>query len=311
MKIKFILSSIIISSLSLASCNLEPDKDNNYQTLNYSVCNLVIPSDGASFATMGLYSLIYYTTEGTVAVQTSNLSLGYGESSFTTSAMPYKVQAYTQGGNSYFEVSKFSGGITNDTGFSVNQLSGYTSTIVNTLVTGDPAISDYPTLFYPALVMQYNINQNYTVKTFMRDEIFSGVTTIRTESSGQSFSNEEVRYRVFFKDDMKTADVIFYSAKFAENMPVTITFRLKGLNVVYNKTGYAVQIPAGEKVVPDLFEGGAFTPYPSYTFSSFILSTTSEDLSKASINYTVESTRDKYYGMFAGEYVSSGPETNN
>lgn len=308
----FMAAALVTGGLALTSCNLDNDKEDNYQTYNYPVVNLVIPSSGEPMASRGNYNLIYYTLDGTMSVQTNDLVLGYGNSSFSTSTMPYTVQGFVDSKNNYFEVTKFSGGVVNDSKMVVNGLKGYTSQLINLLNEGEPTVLGYPVQFPPALVMQYTVNQETVVKTFSGDAVYTGKTSVMTESSGASFSNDGFKYRVFIKEDMKTADVIFYSAKFAELMPRTINFVLKGLEVKYNKNGYAVQIPVGESVVPELYEGGGFTPYPSYTFSSFVLTTTSDDLTSVSINYTVDGktpqgqTVDRFFCMFSGSYVSDG-----
>lgn len=312
MKLKSL--SILMSAaalMSLSSCNLDNDPENNYQNRTFTTCNLVIPASDVSFVTEGTYVLTYYTYDGNMSVQTSDLSLGYGKLNFATSAMPFTVQAYTDNGQLY-EVTKFKDGIYNDNSTVINNLSGYTSYIVNTLVPNvDPIISDYPSVFYPALVMQYTANYDYRIKTFSRDAVYVGNTTIRTQSTGESFTNKDVRYRVYLKDGFTKADVIFYQAKFAEKMP-SITFVVKNLAVKGTRNGYSLSIPEGQTIVPEMYEGGSLTPFPAYTFTSFLLNTTDDNLTTVGVNYTIVGNmgpvQETYYGTFAGPYVIDGPQ---
>lgn len=138
----------------------------------------------------------------------------------------------------------------------------------------------------------------------MRDAIYNGTTTIRSVGSGTSFSNDGVRYRVVFAEDMKTASVIFYDAKFAENMPVTIHFVLRDIPVTYGiGGGYTIQIPEGESIIPEMYENNGYTPAEGYPFTSFLLHTIDTNLTNISIDYTVEIRGNKYLGQFSGPYV--------
>lgn len=306
---KLLILGISGMLFALSSCNVNSDDDENYQTLTYRCCNLVIPSSGDSFAAADAYALTYYLYSGQLTVSSSALTLGNGTAPFATTMMPYTAQAYSNNLNQIFEVTKFSGGKANSNGIAVNNLSGFTSQIVNVLSTGDPIIPAYPFTAVPALVMSYNVNDSYTVKTFQPDAIYTGTTTINTQSDGTMFSNDGVRYRIVFHQDLKKADVIFYDAKFAQNMPVTITVILENLDVTYNKTGYVIR--NSEPIIPLMYAQGASTPFPGYKFVDFTFMTSNDRLTTANINYTVarmtgDTETDRFMCMFNGYYVREG-----
>ena len=167
MKIKLLTIPFMAGLLGLGSCNLNNEPTSNYQQVPFKVCNLVMPAQGESFATQGNYTLTYYYYDGNMTVGTSDLSLGVGNISFITSAMPYTAQAYTSTGQDYMEVVSFKGGIFNENNITVNNLTGYTSQIANL----PPAIEMnqplYPTSFNVPLVLQYDLNHDYKVKTFI------------------------------------------------------------------------------------------------------------------------------------------------
>lgn len=310
MKIKKIMGLMLFGALGLTSCNLEPDEKDNYQVTDFTACNLVIPNDGDAFATRGnVYRLTFYPTIGNVTVQGNNINLGYTNVDFLTSEMPYVQNQMLNEDMTITDIVKFQGGIYNLNGVTVTDLKGFYSTIVNIITKDDTQIEGLPTKFYLPLIMQYTVNNNYRIKTFMPDQVYTGTTTLYTESTGTNFTNDEGKYRIVFSNDLKKADVIFYNAKFAERMP-SITFVLRDLDVVYNKAGFAVQIPEGETIIPLWAEGNSLTPFPSYKFTSFLLSNSSDNLATAAINYTVEGMGDRYRGMFTGVYVSDTLKTN-
>ena len=321
MKIKLLTLPLMLGSLGLTSCNLNNEPTSNYQQIPFKVCNLVMPSQGDSFATPGNYTLTYYYYDGNMTVGTSDLSLGVGTVSFITSAMPYNAQAYTSTGQDYMEVITFKGGIFNENGLTVNNLTGYTSQIANIPPAVEMNQPLYPTTFNVPLVLQYDLNHDYKVKTFMQDATYKGKTTIRTNSTGDTFTNDGVLYRVYFKAGLNKADVVFYNAKFAENMPVTINFVLQDLTVNYTKTGYSISIPMGQTVIPQMLSKDGLTPFPSYQFSSFLLNNSSDDLTTATVDYWINSVRtaddgtanvvERYNGTFSGSYVQDGPEKEN
>lgn len=306
MKTKTLLFGLAGIALFATSCNLESDDENNYLTNTYNCCNLVIPADGDAFATNASYNLSFFFTSGTLSVSTSNLSLGYSNFSFSTSAMNSETLYYTVN-NTLRDVTTFKDGVGGSNGFSVQNLNGYISSIVNVLGEGDP-VGDYPFVPYNSLVMSYIANHDYTVKTFMPDAVYTGETTIRTVGATDVFANSGIRYRVVFSSDLKKASIIFYNAKFADRMPVTINFVLKDLNVQFTKSGYVISAPEGESVTPYLYEGNALTPAPNYQFTSFSFVNSSADLTEGSAMYTVQIGNAQYIGSFSGYYVLSEPK---
>lgn len=305
MKVKSLLALVAIASLSLSSCNLDTDEDNNYMTGTYSCCNLVIPEDGNAFATIASYSMTYYYTAGTASLATTNLSLGYGTLGFTTNNMNINTKYYAVDGKQV-DVTSFSGGSANNNGTLVQNVNGYVSSIVNMLGTNDPINPLYKFTARIPIVVSYNVNYDYTVKTFQPDAIYTGVTNIQTVgSSAAPFTNDGIRYRVYLSADLNKADIIFYNAKFASAMPVTINFVLQGLDVTYNKNGYVI---SGENITPSLYEANGLTPAPNYVFTKFEFLNTSDDLTVGNAFYTVKIGEAQYNGDFQGAYTYSSKE---
>ena len=298
-------------SLSLASCNLDNDSDNNYMIGTYRCSNLVIPTSGTPYATDATYNLTFYYMNGTVSAATSDLTIGHTSYNFTTNPMPCETKLYSVDWSSNtLDVSTFSGGSANANGLMIKNLNGFTSAAVNILSTNDPVNPAFPfnSRLIP-LVINYEVNSDYTVKTFMPDAIYRGITHISTQgSTAEPFTSSDIRYRVVFSTDYSKADIIFYQAKFADMMPVTINFVLQGLDVKFTDSGYTISNANGDPIIPSLYESDGLTPAPNYQFTSFEFTNTSDDLTVGAAMYTVQIGNARYNGDFNGYYVLSGKE---
>lgn len=301
MKINKLLIGILGLGVCTTSCNLESSNEDNYLTNTYLCSNLIIPESGESYATNATYSLIYYYTSGTVTASSSNLILGSGATTFTTNPMTYKADMYRGENGGLMEVTTFEGGQSIGGSTSVSKLQGYTSEIVNILSTNEEYIPEYQFKPFKALVMSYDVNSNYTVKTFMPDAIYTGTTTIASMgSASEPYISSQTKYRVMFNQDYKTADILFYNSNFAPTMP-SITFVIKDLPVQYTDKGYKI---SGSDIVPEQWEGGAFTPNPRYSLTSFEFVNTSDNLTTGTLKFVF----GPYLATFTGSYVRSGNE---
>lgn len=319
MKFQKLILGTLLLGMGLTSCNLNSDEGDNYQSFNYSVCNLVTPlSGGNSFATFDTYNLVYYIYAGNVTVTSTSLSLGIGTTSFTTAPMPYTVQAYGTIQN-YLEVTKFNGGQALGNGATISNLSGFTSQWLNFLPSETVPMIKYPVNYTPALVISYLAEYDYNVRTFSPDAIYGGSTSVSIVGAPMPpYTSDGVYYRVIFHNDLKQADVIFYNAKFAEMMPA-LNFVVRNLDVVYNRSGYSIQIPAGQYIVPEMQSGqsGTLLPFEKYRFTSFNLVPTSTDLTNAMITYNIDQIDPEvdlntavasFNCSFQGAYVYSEPK---
>lgn len=304
MKIKNLILGIAGFGLVFSSCNLDSENEDNYTSGTYKCANLVVNSAGDAFASNATYSMMFYYLDGTLSATTGDLNLGGSSNvSFTTNAMPCETRLYDVNGTA-LDVTTFSGGTANAGGQQVTNLSGFLSSIVNWLSTNDPVNPAYKFVAQIPVVMSYNVGNAYTVKTFMPDAIYTGTTRIATVGSpAEPFTNDGVRYRVIFSSDYKKADVIFYNAKFAEAMPVTINFVLQNLDVEFNRNGYVI---SGKDLTPSLYESDGLTPAPNYQITSFEFINASDDLTVGTAMYTVQIGKAQYNGDFTGYYCLSG-----
>ena len=305
MKIKNFTLLLAGMTMGFASCNLDSDPESNYMIGEYTACNHVSSIDGDAFVTNASYKLTIYYTEGLASLSTANLSLGYGTKNFATTNMPYTVKYVGDQTTGYYDMTSFTGGTSNQEGLTITNVKGTASSGVNILGPKDPQLTGYEFKPYIPIVLSYNVNDDYTVKTFAKDAIYNGTTNVRNAASGDIFTNNDVRYRVVFSEDFKKADVIFYDAKFASRME-PITFVLKGLSVNITKAGYTITNPEGEVIIPLWWESNGFTEMENYPVTSFLLTNVSDNLTMATVNYTVALGPITYNCDFTGQYVYLG-----
>lgn len=308
MKLKTLLFAIPLSGLMLSSCNLENDPTGNYTSGSFVCCNLISNASGDSYASLCSYKTIFYYTDGTMQLSTDMLNLDNTTYSFTSGMMNCDTKYYSVDGQSgIFDVTSFAGGSVNTGKISVENIKGFTSSLVNILSTNDPVNPAFPFTPYIPMVMSYTVDNKYNVKTFMPDAIYTGTTEIRSAGSNSTpFTNDGIRYRVVFQKDLKKADIIFYNAKFADRMPITINFVLKDLDVEYSGGSYVISNAAGEPINPWMYEASGLTENPNYKFTSFRFINSSDDLTIGQAFYTVQMGEAIYNGEFNGFYVSKG-----
>lgn len=317
MKIKNLFFGLLAMSLPLVSCNLDVKEDENYQNQTFpNVANLLVPvSEGTASAALDNYLLTDYYYAGTVSVTSTKFSTPLmKETSFTTNPMEYEVETGGVYPNLRSIVS-FKGGYAQGGGVTVSNLEGYVTAFPTLLPDSVTIMKDYPYVPVSSLVISYNANETYNVRTFPPDAVYGGTTTVKAAQAPMPmYEGEETFYRVFFHTDMKQADIIVYGAKFADKMP-PLTFVVKNLDVVYNRQGYTIQKPADEEyVIPLVPEGKdnaqVLVPYPSRRISNFTLSPTSADLTQAMINFSVqmvqaETVTATFNCDFTGAYCTS------
>lgn len=140
-----------------------------------------------------------------------------------------------------------------------------------------------------------NIGTGYTVKTIQPRSWFAGTT--KTLVNGDNpYSNSEILYEVNLDVVNRKATVLMYNAKFAEAAPNIRVLRLRDLTLRTDRSsGYVIE---GTGIVPEVEEGSQWVPNQRFTFDSFTLVPTSDNLSRASINYRVA-------GIFTGQCTAS------
>lgn len=301
-----LIGAVAASSLALTSCSENSDNSST-TTVPINAYNLFVPSsgDGDVYTGLALYRSVITFPATTIQIGTDNMAMpGGGNVSFSTINMPL-ASAMLSVDDEGREVIIFGDKNPSDKGASVSNLSGSLTQAVyfppNVTVPGYKLFIPGNSLHY--MVMQYDLNNEWNVRTFWPDMTFRGSTVTSYPGMEEAYSNNNIAYRVVMqlKDNAVTdkADVIFYNAKFAPKAP-EITVVLKDLDLVFSDKGYTVE---GKDVIPYTVEAGALQETPRFKFNTFDLAATG-DMTTAMINYQVA---DIYKGSFTGNSVVKVP----
>lgn len=287
----------LAASAMLTGCKL--DGNDMTQYFSVSLCNLIIPTDPSQpvTATSGSsYKVNYNFTQGKVTVSAEDVVIGDKTLNLTSDEM-----SFTERMNSAGYVRDFKGDGKLSDGTLVSDLEGFESTLFYYLPTAVPGVVGV-TPIDNRVVFSYNVGFEYQVKTFPQDIYFGGETVTHYSIPGQdgkSFSNKESVYRVYFNKDLKTATVVIYNVRFAEEMPRPLkAVALVDLKVTFGRNGYTV---SGENIIPKMMEGDGVTDYPERTFTSFTLTSAGAKLTDCVCDYTVLNV---FKGHFEGSYVA-------
>lgn len=297
MKKKIFIYAVI--GIVMTSCLGDDEKNDITNYVTYETANLVIPADGKEqpFALSDVeYRYDFNYTHNTITVKTDELQLSVQkELAFETEPVSYFYGVYAEGQLWKFNVvqadSKVNGTVDSD--YAVKDLS---CTLTTAYYAPQELWDQQAQPLGTAVLMKYNVGDKYTVKTFPVLAYYSGKTTTSYKDKNDQevgFSTTMPLYRIEIDVDDKKADVQFYNAKFAETMPMSITFTLEDLDVEFTNRGYYIK---GENVVPMMDE----TPMERYVFNDFTLSCVDENLSTINVEYNVAGM---YKGNFSGSYI--------
>jgi len=295
---KAILGLIALSAMTLASC--DTDSKDTTGTNSYNVATLVTDlSTGESFVTPASYSVFMNFTQGKGSVSTKNQALvntAGNSNTFVsdTTTFDYKYFETENGNGDAILFKNLKGNMNEDKTLSLNNF----KFIITSLFYQYPGtISGIPNMIIsqPAVLMNYDADGKYNVKTIPSDAVYLGNTITNMESV--SYTNGNMGYRIVFDFTKKTAQLIMYKAKFAEKMPELTAIVLNNLPVEFRNGSYSIK---GENIVPQVPEGGKLIDNETYKFDNINISITDELLTKAIIRFTVAG---KFSGVFTGEYV--------
>lgn len=296
-----IFNKLTIASLSAVvllsgGCNSsEPESKSTFQI---KMNNLVIPFDrtkDVEVQTQVQYSFMLDFVKSTMTLIGNDVKANGTSYSFTSEPMP--MQYLTSDG---YWTAYFNNGQANAGNFtSVLDIKGYLTSIVFYY---RPTVEQiFADITRPHVVLSYTLQGNQ-IKTFASNSYFVGrtETTYPSQEGMQSFTNDDMMYRVYLNADMKTADVVLYRAKFAPQMknPIDAIY-LEKLPVTFDRNGYSI---TGTDIIPLASEGASTTPHPEYEFNSIEIKTVDSDLTKIDCHYTVKSI---FKGSFSGHCIDA------
>lgn len=279
----------------LASCT--SDNEPTTSTLTYQVTNYIVPADTQKDVELSNSTYVFRTEDNQMLVNETGMKIEGTAYNFTTDQKTFKLYSYNQG--QIITVEGNNANINSNPSLPLRNFNCAITTFVYYTPVAVPGVVGV-NVITPVPVMKYDIGDLYTVRTFSRDAYFCGTTsTFYPDAEGNltNYENKNIIYRMVIDIDKLTADLVMYQAQFAPQAPVLSAIVLKGLNVKLTRSGFDI---SGTNIVPEVGEGNSTTPNPKYTFDSVQFHTASEDLSQATIRYTVGG---RFSGSFTGAYL--------
>ena len=285
--------------LLTTACNPSDGETTTYNTFN-TINHITDLSTGEVTTTNGDYKFFYNFTNQNGYVSTENLVFDNATYSFRTDEATFLNYYFNSGG----QISEFNNlqGLVSMGGMSLplkNASIGWTTMFYWYTEVSVPGINGV-TSPQPYVTAYYEIGSEYAVRTFARDSYFMGTTQTSyvMGDAPKTYTNEDMIYRFVMDLKNNTADMVIYKARFAEEMPMSITaIVIKGLTLTFTPSGYTI---TGEKIIPSMLEGGQLVEMPAYIFDSVNLVTTNNEITHIKLDYNVAG---RYQGVFTGSAV--------
>lgn len=283
-----------LSLISLASCNKE---DDNFFTETYSIpsYNLITSEGGSESAVVSLSNYLYTMKypDNSISMKVTDLLLGATKGEFVTPEVPMAVKGIKMTDEWVAEQISFStkdvpeNPVVTDLKCMLTQAaySPEEMQIPMDAPSGNEGETTNNTRYYERLVpgtsMHYTVMSfNYgdkKVRTFWPDMTFCGSTSSTFPGMSEAFTNTKMSYRVYMhrkQDNSLTgkADLIIYSASFAQGMP-DITIVVKDLDVAFGVDGYEI---SGHNMVPYMVEAGMLQEAPRFIFNELKIEVTGD-----------------------------------
>lgn len=269
--------------VTFASCS----GGDNQLTENYNIdlANLITDTHANCESTIALsnYAFNYDYTNQTMQLRVSGLPIdGTSYSFISADDIKFTETNYNQG-----TVKKFA----------IPTMSSLSSSVVATGLSGEvsTAYNYNPVLnvisqVWRRFMISYTVDNRYTVQTFEKTTYWKGTTNTSYVFQGahKEFSSSEPVYGIDMDIEKKTATLLIFNARFAEEMNVSIeVMKIEGLKISASLGQYTVE---GTDLIPEVKEGSGWTKNPKYTFNTFKLVTTDANLTRGSISFTVADT---------------------
>lgn len=299
---KLLLFAAVAASLTIFSACEKNNEENSFTQVSsfnaYNLFTALNANDNSAAATSAAkYQIVSKYPANTISIIANTLALpGGATSSFTTIEMPYQTYFVSVGDEPGY---KFSSLVATEDGSVKNLNADIPAAIYGPSFT----VPGYPYTQSDCLKMQYELDNEWLVRTFWSDMTFRGTTITNYPGAEEPYANDNINYRVIMQTNDKgaikdKADVIFYNAKFAAPAPELKAIVLKDLALKFDNNGFKI---SGENIVPSvLMDGDQLIENKKFTFNEFSLSSTG-DLIGATATFTVAGV---YKGNFSGSSVA-------
>ena len=275
------------------SCDDDPKQPVNTHQLKGELPTCIIPEDETKPVTLTgsqTYAFTLYDLTGLWTVSANNVNVpGFGTLEFTT---PNMAASGTY--NRYLDfLSPF-------TAKSGETISNFKALLCSDYYyyTGESSTSTLQMGWLCSL--SFDVPGKYKVRAFPDRAYFGGSTTSSfsgSDGSEQHYTSESAQFGISLDIESRTAEIIIYNAKFAEQMPAISRMKLSGLTLEGDREhGYEIK---GTDITPLVGEGQGAVPYPSFVFNEIEFHPTNDLMNRAECDFEVAV---RYKGKFTGSY---------
>lgn len=300
---KTVLFLSVAAILGLSACNSgSSESTSSFAMPTYNLITDL--NQNESFVSTCTYRFDLNLSKYTAVISSDDLLINNSNWKLATDATTYYTDAYGY----QLLVKNPMGYVLGNQTYQINNANFFLTPFFNFITNiSVPGYTNYPS-DSRLLVAQYNIGDEYMVRTFPIDAFYNGVTSTQYPGADgiQTNTSETMSYRILINPLKNTADMIIYNAKFSANpneKPKQAIIA-RNLDVTWTGTGYTI---SKEDVIPEISEGGSTTPYPDFTFNEIHFSTNNKELTECMISYTVKNV---FKGQFSGSYLVKAEDSN-
>ncbi len=294
---KHLLLPLAAVALIAASCSTHTG--DSYSSVNFGEVNFIIDNDNpeaVATVTPSYYYVKMNWSTTTAEISTADLVVDGKKASFETNQMPLYISSVKCPYSEYYvQQGSFSSKENIGKGATVTDLSAvYTSGVYNVSLSV-PGFSSTQSASL-RLILDYTLNNRFRVKTFWPECYYVGSTDVYGD--GAAFTTTSTYYRVILDFSKSTAKVVLCFPSYAEvekDTPEAIV--LTEMPIIVSHDTYAIvsespktQILVKEQGKSELKDSDKFK------VSDFRLSLSSDDMTEASISYSIDGKDVVFHG---------------
>lgn len=276
------------------SCDDDPDQPANTYQVKGELPTCIIPEDATkevTFTSTTIYSFTLYDKTGLWTAGVNNLNVpGFGTVDFTTPEI--------SASGMYNRYLAFNSPFTAKSGETISDFQAMLCTDYYYYNNESSLVSNPLGMLCS---VTFNVPGKYSVHAFPRRAYFGGSTTTTyngADGAEKHYTSNSMTVGIDINLDSRTATLVMYNARFAEEMPMSLSrVELKGLKVEGDREhGYEL---TGKNIIPLVGEGQGAVEYPMFVFNDIEFHPTNDLMTRAECEFEVAG---RYKGEFSGSY---------
>ncbi len=293
------LLAIAVAATVLTSCGT--DSKDSYSTMNFAEYNLITDLEDQSApaqATPVVYNMMLNYSKNCVDIKAYDLAINDQKISFETDTMALTTSyLVSQDGENYITQGHFSKKTNVGKGAEITNINAtFTPGVYNITSISIPGYESTQYAFGYRLLMGYDLNNKYHVRTFWPLCYYAGKSYV--SGSGTSHSTNNTSYRVELNFEKKTARVAVLYPEFStddKDVPQAIVFEEVPIKFDHNSYYLKADSPK-TRVLGKKDNTTALVESEQYKASNFSMTIVSQDLTEVAINYSIDNKQVNFDG---------------